>query len=230
VPLCPRQFVADQYRFVGALYADLQYRPFEKLSLDGGVRLQKGWGGRPYDLTPLYSGAVVWNFLPDYHLKANYSTGFRPPTFINTDSVSGGINYGPNPNLKNEQSQSLQGEFNARILHNVHKIRELEVRLDYSYTFLSNFILLQEDAYVNSGQRSIHSVEAYGKLYLEGGHFLTASYTFLYALSSDSGYLKNSPNHWVSLGGSFNLVKNTLDVNVNLLVTGSYSDPNRVPT
>jgi outer membrane receptor protein involved in Fe transport len=230
LPECPRLFVADQYRMVGALYADLQYHPLSKLTLDGGVRVQKGFGGRPYDFTPLYSGAVVWNFFSGYHLKLNYATGFRPPTFINTDPLSGGISYAANPNLKNEQSQSLQGELNARVLRNVRKVRELELRLDYAYTYLSNFIITKESRYVASGQRGIHSVEALANLYLHGDHFLTASYTFLYAVTSDSGYAKNSPNHWVSLGATFNLVTNLLDLNMNLLVTGAYAKPDRVPT
>jgi outer membrane receptor protein involved in Fe transport len=227
---CPRQFVNDAYRLVGALYADLQYRPLAKLTLDGGVRVQKGFGGRPYDWTPLYSGAIVYNFLPDYHLKLNYTTGFRPPVFNVTDAAVGGIDYGPNPNLKNETSQSFQGELNARLLRNVRKVRELELRVDYSYTFLDNFILLRVGKYLNAGQRGVHSVEAFGKLYLNGDHFLTASYTFLYGISSDQGVLRNSPNHVVSLGASFNLVKNMLDVNANLLITGAYEDSNRYPS
>jgi hypothetical protein len=229
LPECPRAFVADQYRLVGALYADLQWRPIAKLALDGGVRLQKGFGGRPYDLTPLYSATVVYNFLPDYHVKANYTTGFRPPVFNNTDAVAGGILYGANPDLKNETSQSFQGELNARLLRNVRKVRELELRVDYSYTFLDNFIVSRLGAYANSGERTIHSVEAFSKLFLNGDHFLTASYTFLYAIASDVGVLRNVPNHWLSLGGSFNLIRNVFDVNANLLVTGVYDDPNRIP-
>jgi outer membrane receptor protein involved in Fe transport len=230
IPQCPRRFVADQNRLVGALYADLQARPISRLTLEAGVRLQKGFGGRPYDLTPLYSGSVVWNFLPDYHLKLNYTTGFRPPPFNDTDAVSGGIIYGANPNLKNETSQSFQGELNGRLLRNVGKVRELELRVDYSYTFLSNLILIRGGSYNSSGSRGIHSVEAFAKLYLEGDHFLTASYTFLYAISSDSGVLRNVPNHWASLGASFNLVRKMLDVNANLLVTGAYEDVNRYPS
>lgn len=229
VARCPRSFVNDQYRLVAALYADLQWRPVSQLSFDAGIRVQKAFGGRTYDFTPLYSAAAVWNFLPDYHLKLNYTTGFRAPPFNATDSAGGAILFGSNPNLKNESSQSFQGELNARLLRNVRKVRELVLRVDYSYTFLDKVITFNQGNYTNTGQRAIHSVEAYGKLYLNGDHFLTASYTFLFGQSTDAGTLRNFPHHWVSLGASFNLIKNTLDVNANLLVTGAYQDPNRYP-
>lgn len=212
---CPRQFVNDISRIVGALYLNVQYRPVQKLTLDAGIRLQKGFGGRPYDLVPLYTAAAVWNFAPDWHFKANYTTGFRPTPFNTTDAAQGGVSYGANPDLKPETSQSFQGEINARLLRNVRKVRELEIRLDYSYTFLDKLLVINNGAYKNTGQRAIHSVEAYGKLYLAGDHFLQASYTFLHVTTSDAGILRSVPNHWVSIGGSFNLVKNLLDINAN---------------
>jgi len=230
VPGCPRQFLFDSDRIVGALYANLQYRPVQKLTLDGGVRIQKGFGQRSYDFTPLYSAAVVWNFAPDWHLKANYATGFRPTVFNNTDAAQGGISFGSNPNLKTETSQSFQGEINARLLRNVRKVRELEIRVDYAYTFLDRLIVIRQGSYSNTGQRAIHSVEAYAKLYLQGDHFLQASYSFLSATTSEAGVIRTVPSHVLSMGGSFNLVKNLLDVNANLLVTSAYEDPNRVAT
>jgi hypothetical protein len=230
VPQCPRTFVRDQYRLVAAGYVDLQYRPIAKLVLDGGVRVQDGFGGRGYGLTPLYSAAVVYHFLPEYHLKLDYATGFRPPVFNNTDAVAGGILYAANPNLRNEHSQSFQGELNTRLVHGARKVRELELRLDYAFTLLDNLIQIRSFSYQNTGQRRIHSVEALGRLYLDGGHYLTASYTFLYSITSDSGLLRSIPNHMLSLGASINLVSNLLDVNANLLVTGAYEDPNRHPT
>ncbi len=224
---CPRQFLNDSSRVVVAGYVNAQWRPFQKLTLDGGVRLQKGLGNLPYELTPLYSGAIVWNFLPDFHLKANYATGFRPPVFQNTSSALGGLDYGGNPNLKTESSQSFQGEVNARLLRNVRKVRELELRADYSYTFLDRVIVIKEGSYGNSGKRAIHSVEGYAKLYLNGDHFIQASYTYLNQVISDSGAARGVPNNWVTIGASFNLIKNMLDVNANLTVLGAYEDPNR---
>jgi outer membrane receptor protein involved in Fe transport len=229
VPTCPRQTTTDMSREVVAGFVDAQWRPVDQLGLDAGVRLQKGLGERPYDLKPLYSAAAVWRFLPDYHLKATYSTGFRAPVFFNTDAVPAGLTWGANKNLKTEDSQSFQGELNARILRNVKDIRVLELRADYSYTVLDNLIQIISGFYKNSGKRAIHSVEAYARMYLQGDHFLTASYTFLDSWSSDSGYMKNVPHHTVSVGATFSVIKNFLDVNTNLNVLGAYKDANRYP-
>ena len=230
VAQCPRQVLNDANRVVAAAYLDAQWKPFTKLTLDGGARYQQGFGTLPYAPVFLGSAAIVWNFLPDFHAKANYATGFRAPVFQNTQAALGGLEYGGSPNLKTETSQSFQGEVNARLLRNVRKIRELELRVDYSYTFLDRLIQIRGGIYGNTGKRSIHSVEAYGKLYLNGDHFLQASYTYLYASTSDSGVDRAQPNQWVSLGGSFNIIKSMLDFNVNLLVTGAYQDPNRYPS
>jgi iron complex outermembrane receptor protein len=227
---CPRGLIQDSSRIVAAGYADVQWRPFSKLTLDGGVRIQAGFGQLGYGIQPLYSGAVVWNFLPDFHLKVNYATGFRPPVFQDTSAYQGGISFGSTANLRNETSQSFQGEVNARLLKNVRKVRELELRADYSYTVLTDFIQIRNSIYLNTGKRGIHSVEGYAKLYLNGDHFLQASYTYLYSITSDSGVLKATPTHWVVLGSSFNLIKNMFDVNTNLSVFGAYEDPNRFPT
>ena len=242
IPFCPRQFINDTSRIVVAGYVDVQWKPhfYQKITLDGGVRLQKGLGDRPYDLTPLYSGSIVWNFLPDFHLKANYATGFRPPVWQNVAAALGGLEYGGSPSLKNETSQSFQGEVNARLLRNIRKVRELELRVDYSYTFLDRLIIINEGTYQNSGKRAIQSAELYAKLYLQGDHFIQLSYTYLNAVTSDSGVHRGVPNHWVSVGGTFNIIKSkpiggykhlnpSLDFNFNLIVMGAYEDPNRFP-
>ncbi len=227
VPNCPRQYVNDASRYVAALYLNAQWHPFSKLTLDGGVRLQEGFGQYSYTLTPLGAAAIVWNFLPDFHIKANFAQGFRPPVFNDVAAAPGGVSFGSSPHLKNELSQSFQFEFNARVLRNTRKIRELQLRVDYSYTVLKDLIQLQAALYENTGNRAIQSVEALAKLYLQGDHFLTASYTFLYTTASDVGVVRALPMSWVSLGASFNLIRDTLDVNTNLLITGAYRDPNR---
>jgi iron complex outermembrane receptor protein len=227
---CPRPYAVDTGRYVAAGYVDAQWRPFPKLTLDGGVRIQKGFGDLPYDLVPLGSAAIVWNFLPDYHVKVNYASGFRAPVFQNTSVVEGGVSYGPNANLKTESSQSFQGELNARVLRNVRKVRELELRVDYSYSVLKDLIQIRQNVYLNTGDRAIHSVEGYAKLYLNGDHFLQASYTYLYQYASDVGVIRALPSNWVVLGGSFNIIKGLLDLNFNLKVFGAYQDPNRYPS
>ena len=230
IPACPRIYGTDTGRYVAAGYLDAQWRPIEKLTLDGGVRIQKGFGDLGYALVPLGSAAIVYNFLPDYHVKLNYATGFRSPVFQNTSIPAGGVSFGSNPNLKTEGSQSFQGELNARLLRNVRKVRELEVRADYSYTVLSNLIQIRGGSYGNTGKRAIHSAEGYAKLYLNGDHFLQASYTYLNSTTTDAGVVRTKPNHWVVLGASFNIVKGLLDLNMNLSIFGAYEDVNRIPT
>jgi outer membrane receptor protein involved in Fe transport len=230
LPNCPRPLLNAVSRVVAAAYVEAQWHPVRSLALDAGLRYQQGFGERGYAPQLLYSGAIVWNFQRDYHLKANYSTGFRPPVFNNTDAPAGGINYGGNPNLKTESSQAFQGEWNARLLRNVKGIRELELRVDYSYTVLSDVIQIRSFFYGNTGRRAIHSVEGFAKLFLTGEHFLQASYTFLRTETTDVGIVRATPSHWVSVGASFNLIPHTLDVNTNLLVTTGYQDPNRYPS
>ncbi len=230
LPQCPRIYGQDTGRYVAAGYADAQWRPFQKLTLDGGVRIQAGFGDLRYDLVPLGSAAIVYNFLPDYHIKLNYATGFRPPVFQNTSIPAGGVSYGSNRNLQTETSQSFQGELNARLLRNVRKVRELELRADYSYTVLDRVIQIRDSQYGNSGKRAMHSAEGYAKLYLNGEHFLQASYTYLYSVTTDLGVVRTVPNHWFVVGASFNVVKNLLDVNMNLSIFGAYEDNNRYPS
>ena len=232
VPLgtCPRQFVHDINRIVGAVYLNAQWRPVQKLSLDAGVRLQGAFGGRGYGLVPLASASIVWNFIGDFHLKANYASGFRAPVFQATDAVFGGVSFGPNPKLRNETSQSFQGEVNGRILRNTKQVRELELRVDYSYTLLKDLIQINNGSYGNTGRRAIHAVEAFARLYLQGDHTFSASYTFLAGQSTDTGHLRGFPNHWFSIGGTFSIVKRVLDINTNLNVFGAYEDPNRYPS
>jgi hypothetical protein len=227
LPNCPRPYTLDTGRYVVAGYLDAQWRIFSKLSIDGGVRIQKGLGDLAYDIVPLGSAAIVYNFLPDFHFKANYSTGFRAPPIQDLTTVPGGVAFGANRNLKNEKSQSFQGELNARVLRNVKRVRELELRVDYSYTVLNNVIRINGGAFTNGGSRAIHSAEGYAKLYLAGDHSLQAAYTYLYTVSNDAGLVRSLPNHWASFGGSFNIVRKLLDFNFTLTIIGATEDPNR---
>jgi outer membrane receptor protein involved in Fe transport len=225
---CPRQFYDDASRLVVAGYLNLQYRPVRQLTLDAGARLQQAFGNPHHDLVPLWSGALVWSFLPGFHFKATYARGFRSPYFYATQAALGSLNT-TGRGLQTELSQAFQGELNARLLRDRRQIRELELRVDYSYTFLDRLIQLQQSGYSNNGQRAIHSVELYGRLYLHGDHVLWASYTFLWMQAADLGVIRALPGQWASLGLSINVVPKMFDLNANLLVTSAYRDPNRVP-
>ncbi|MSP61176.1 MAG: hypothetical protein EXR72_12690 [Myxococcales bacterium] len=227
VPNCPVVFINAAERTVVGLFLADQIRPVSTLTLDGGLRYQQGFGKRGYSPQLLGSAAAVWQFLPDAHVKVNFSQGFRPPVFNNTDGNGAGIQFAGNPNLNVERSESYQGELNARLLRNVRKVRELQLRIDYAYTLLNDFIFIKNSTYTNAGRRGIHSVEALAKLYLNGDHAITLGYTFLRVSTTDLGQLRNVPNHWFTVGAVFNLIKEILDVNLNLNVIGATEDPNR---
>lgn len=246
VPGCPLPFLfAADRTVVGLFFAD-QIRLRDRLIIDGGVRYQQGFGLRHYApprllqeaLRPIGSypaqvlgqGSLVVQLHPGYHLKLTWSQGFRPPVFNNLVANGGAVAFAGNPNLAVERSQAFQGELNARVLRGVRNIRELQLRLDYSYTLLDNVIVVQNSRYQNAGARSLHSVEFLGKLYLTGEHAITLGYTFLTGRSRDSGRLRNFPNHWFTIGAVFNVITGRLDVNANLNVFGSFEDPNIYPT
>ncbi|MBI5480524.1 MAG: TonB-dependent receptor [Deltaproteobacteria bacterium] len=225
---CPIAFVFNSDRVVTAGYVDLQFKPYDKLMLEAGYRAQAAPAGkRTYGLQNLASGAAVFQFLPDFHLKVNYASGFRPPVFQNTDSNGEGVNYTSSPHLKPETSQSVQGEINARVLRNVRRVQGLTLRADYSYTILDNLIRVINGHYQNSGQRGIHSAEFLAKLHLVGDHQLFMTYTYLRAMDSTDGEMRNVPNHWLTAGAVFTVIKRRLSVNTNLTISGAYEDVNR---
>lgn len=230
LPGCPRPYAVATSRAVAAAYLDLQWRPLPALALDGGLRLQGGVGPRSYPLVPLGSAAVVVHPAPEYQLKVDYATGFRPPVFQNTSVVPGGVGFGANPRLRTESSRAFEGEFQARVLREVRQIRQLLLRVDYSYTVLTDIIQIRGGVYGNTGKRALHSIEGYAKLALAGGHVLQAGYTYLHAVTADAGVVRTTPNHWASFGASFNLIEHLLAVNLTLTIFGAYEDPNRYPS
>ena len=226
---CPVAFLFPASREVAAAFISDQFRPIPTVTLDGGARVQAGFGDRAYDALALFSGTVVWNFIPGWHLKANFSQGFRPPVFSNTNTNGAAVNLGGNPNLQNERSNAAQGEINARILRNVRKVRELTVRADYSFTRVDNLIVLNNGVYQNAGKRAINSGEFLGRLYLRGDHTIQLGYTFLQIQDDALGTGRFTPNHWFTLNANFNVLRDKLDVVSTLWLTGAAEDPNRLP-
>jgi len=242
VPDCPVPFIFSASRTTVALYVSDQFRPFSRLTIDGGIRYQAGLGQRAYRGAPiggngqlLGSAAIVWNFWREMHLKANYAGGFRSPVFNNTDSNGAAVQFGGNRQLSNEDSQAFQGEWNARVLRNIGPIRALQLRVDYAYTQLKGLIVISQGSYSNRrqdgrdnapSQRHIHSVEAAAKLYA-GESTWTLGYTFLHIQTNDRGLLRSMPQHTLSLGWVLPLIPSWLDLNGTLLLVSSYDDPNR---
>jgi outer membrane receptor protein involved in Fe transport len=227
---CPLTFAFPASRSVFGAYVNPRWRATPKLTLDGGARAQvspEALGRHGYPLVALYSAAVVYRFLPDWHAKLNYATGFRPPVFNNMVSNGEAISIAGRPDLDVEKSEAWQAEVNARIFKGERRIRELNFRSNYSYSVLQNLIQLDRGRYENVDDRGIHSAELLSKLYISGGHRVELSYTWLRIHTRDKGVLKTLPEHWFNLGGVFQVSSNLL-ASTNLRVLGSMEDPNRL--
>ncbi len=228
---CPVTVVFEVNRTTMGGFTSMQLRPSKRLILDGGVRLQVApeiaKHARGYGLTPTFSAAAVYELIPDWHLKLNYAEGFRPPVFNNTDANGESVNIGGSPDLKVETSRSGQGEINARLLKGQRQIRELDLRADYSYTVLNNYISFIAGRYANTGQRGIHSAEVLAKLYVQGGHRFEMGYTYNRIEMSDKGAFHAIPNNWFSLGAVNQVVPGRLELSTVLRVYGAFEDPNR---
>jgi outer membrane receptor protein involved in Fe transport len=231
IPDCPLTFAFPANRTVFGAYLDPQYRPNNRLIFDLGARLQVApgaLGSLSYPATLTTAATVVWNFIPNWHLKVNYAQGFRPPVFNNTTSNGEGVQIGGNGSLDVETSDALQAEVNARIFKGDRRIRELTFRVDGSYTRVTNLIQVTSGNYFNSGDRGMASLEFLGKLYLQGGHRLEFGYTYLRGDTSDKGRLRSLPENWFSLAGVWSLIGSKLTATTTLKVTGAAEDPNRL--
>lgn len=238
VPGCRQPYIFDSDRMVLAGFVSASWKPIKRLTLDAGVRVQAApVGNVGYDPVVLYSGAAVFRLVQEIYLKANYSTGFRSPIFTNTSGNPAMPIYSGNPNIKSETSQGLSTEIYAKLAKNKGQIREWNLRLNYAYTEIKDRIVILTGTYENAADTSVvHSVEFLSKLYLKGGHAFDLAYTYFTSWGPNQvngGFFRSIPNHWFSMAGVFNVLKKgtwQLDLNTSLRVTGSFEDPNRVPT
>jgi outer membrane receptor protein involved in Fe transport len=228
---CPQTFAYDANRTVLGAYLNPQVRPSKKLILDAGARVQvapESLGTVGYPVTYTVGGAIVWNFIPNWHAKVNYTQGFRPPVFNNTSANGEAVVIAGSPNLDVEHSDATQLEINARIFKGDRRIRELSFRIDGSYTRLDGLIQVNNGSYNNSGDRGISSGEFLGKLYIQGGHRVELGYTYMRVASADRGLFKSLPEHWFNLATIFQMVPGKLIGTTNFRVTGASEDPNRL--
>jgi outer membrane receptor protein involved in Fe transport len=231
VPGCPLTFAFTADRTVLGAYVDPQWRPSKNLIFDLGGRVQVApgsLGSLSYDVNTTIAATVVWNFIPNWHLKLNYAQGFRPPVINNTASNGEAVQVGGDPNLSVETSDATQAEINARIFKGERSIRELSFRVDASYTRINNLIQVASGNYNNTGKRDLASLEFLGKLYLQGGHRLELGYTYLRGDTSDKGRLRSLPENWFSLAGVWSLLGDKLQATTTLRVSGAAEDPNRL--
>jgi outer membrane receptor protein involved in Fe transport len=229
VPGCPVTFAFAASRTVLGAFADVQWRATPRLILDAGIRGQvapTAFGTRGYDPQPLGSAAIVYEFIPDWHVKLNFTQGFRPPVWNNTDSNPQAVELAGRPDLDVETSTALQTEINARLLKGRRRIRELDLRADFSQTRLDNYIFVGNGRYTNGKPRGITSAELLAKLYLKGDHRLELGYTWLHTTTADKGAFRSVPEHWFNVGAVISLVPRTLELSTTVRVWGAFEDPN----
>jgi outer membrane receptor protein involved in Fe transport len=230
VPECPLTMAFQTSRATLGAYVNPQWKLTDNLILDAGARVNvapTSLGEVGYDPEPLFSGALVYGFLDNWHLKVNYAEGFRSPVFNNLVSNGEGVQIDGSPDIENERSQAGQVEVNARLFKGQRRIRELNFRADYSYTKLENLIQIQQGRYANTADRGIHSAELLAKLYVQGGHQLNLAYTWLQMNTADKGKFKSMPEHWFHLSGVFAL-SDSLTATTSLRVLGALEDPNKI--
>ena len=231
IPACPLAFSFEVNRLTAGAFTSLQLRPTDKLILDGGVRLQVAPEifdtTQGYGLQPTFSAAAVYEFIPDWHVKVNYAEGFRPPGFNAISANGEAVQLGGTPDLLVEYSRSGQIEVNARLLKGVKRIRELDLRFDYAYTVLQNYLAYIGGVNANTGDRGINSAEILAKLYLKGGHRVELGYSFNAIDTADKGVFRTVPNNWFNLSSINPLVEDKLELATIVRVYGAFEDPNR---
>jgi hypothetical protein len=232
---CPLTFIFAASRTTVGAFTDGQFKPGGpngKLILDGGIRVQAAPHiidphSRTYSPVPLGSLAAVWEFFPDFHLKLNVAQGFRAPVYNNTDSNGQAVSINGSPDLKVETSTAYQGEINARVLKGKKRIRELDVRVDYSYTTLHNFITFVGGRYENTADRGISSAEFLAKLYLKGDHRIEVGYTYMKIDTADHGAFLSMPENYFNISTVLSLVPKRLEAMGIVKIIGAFEDPNR---
>ena len=228
---CPVTFAYPADRTVLGAYVDPQWRPNDKLIFDAGARVQVApgaLGSLSYSPDTTFAGTVVWNFIPNWHLKLNFAQGFRPPVFNDTVSNGSAVQIAGNPNLKVETSNAEQAEVNARIFKGDRRIRELTFRVDGSYTRIDNLIQVESGSYQNSGTRGIAEAEFLAKLYIQGGHRLELGYTWMKVDTTDKGVIDAVPENYFNLAGVWSLIPGHLTATTNIKIAGAAVDPNRL--
>ncbi len=224
---CPLVSNYAASRLVGGLFLAAQSRVLPNLILDAGARLQLTGGKRGQDPVVLLSGAAVWSFLPNWHVKINYAEGYRPPALQKTDSNGQAMTFAGNADLKVERSRAVQGEINARLLRNHGTVRQLGLRANYSYTWITDFIDTTQGMYRNVSEVGIHSAELLAELAMKRGHHFALGYTFLDMSDAEKGKMRSIPNQWLTARVLLNLWKRRLLLSSNLSIFGSLEDPNR---
>jgi outer membrane receptor protein involved in Fe transport len=209
------QFLEDEWRIV------------PDLALNGGLRYT---GSDSFDPVVTSSAGAVWNITSRLYLRGSLGEGFRA-SGLDACCVrkhpSDAASFNGNPTLNPERSRALEGELNWITLQDVGPIDRLYVRLDYSYTTMSDVIKAVGGNYLNLGEQSVHSIEFLGRLSLLNRSSLYLSYYYVRPEDSSLGPIRFPANHIFSAAVDYRLLPWLALTSVFTLV-GPREDLNRV--
>jgi outer membrane receptor protein involved in Fe transport len=225
---CPLIVAFKAERLTTGGFVDLQARVLPNLALEAGARVQASFL-RSLSPVVLSSAGAVYTFLPNFNLKVNWAEGYRPPPLYKITANGEGVNWSGNPHLGVERSRAIQGELNALVLRDHKAIRQLALRTDYSYTWVTNFIDVANGTFQNLSKLGITSVEAFAELTLRKGHWFSLGYTFLDVVDADKGKWRHVPNQWLAGRVLLNLWRRQLYLASNITIVGSSQDPSKYP-
>ena len=176
-------------------YLTLFFAPYRTLQLEGGVRLNhhSAFGDEvTVSLNP------SWRLAPSLKAFGNYTTGFKAPTL---DQLFG--QFGPNPDLQPEKSQSLEGGI-------AWFRRGSDIQLTVFRRRIED-IIIYTDRYINSDLQDVTGIEVTPRFTVVEGLVLTGNYTWLKgrsefteADSSFSGLLRQ-PEHSFRMGIDYSI-------------------------
>lgn len=190
-----------------ALFAQHQWEVSEQLSLNGGVRYNNHsvFG----DKTTYTLGASYVIPATNTRLKASFGTGYRSPSI---NELFG--QFGPNPNLKPETSESWDFGFEQKVSDSV------DVGATYFNNRVSNYIgwtgVWPTAGYQQVSGIKIEGVESFINIQATDQLSINANYTYQHANNMESeAKLYYRPSHKIGMNINYLCLNDKLNLNLN---------------
>lgn len=98
-------FFGDHYGLNLAAFSQLEIRPYSKLKIQGGVRLEQNWlDGVSERLVPVFRTGINWQLAGYTFFRASFGQGYRFPSIAEkyASTTLGSVTIFPNPDVQSE--------------------------------------------------------------------------------------------------------------------------------